>query len=274
MRRGARTSNCQTTGTSVPMTEAKKKGPAIWLGKPRSPFHVEATAQKPDTWPGLLGLEIKAESRMGGTIDFKGMLDAIAAIPVPSRPRCFTVKRRTRHMQEGPVDACPPHTKDIFNPASMPRIVEWARAILERERIDAMIACGHSGLPLAGALSYLLHIPVFAVRKEGEQSRAGSPVVTGFAPNGPALRWAWVDDFIGSGRTFKRSREEVAKAGLIDSIIPTCMLGYATDQGYTKGWHMSADGAMVREITAGTEESARLHRPSGETFVPYYDLGS
>jgi hypothetical protein len=124
------------------------------------------------------------------------------------------------------VNHCPCYTEGVFDVSSLPLIVRWAETALLKERIDGIVACGHSGLILAGALSFITRIPVFAVRKPGERSVANAPVVTGIAPNGPAKRWAFVDDFVSSGGTFNRSRAAVKEAGLIKSLYPQCFLSY------------------------------------------------
>lgn len=127
---------------------------------------------------------------------------------------------------QAPINHCPSYTQGVFNISSLPLIVRWAETILLRERIDGIVACGHSGLLLAGALSFVTRVPVFAVRKPGEKSVANAPVVTGIAPTGPAHRWAFVDDFVSSGGTFNRSRVAVKEAGLIKSLTPQCFLSY------------------------------------------------
>lgn len=133
-----------------------------------------------------------------------------AAAPAPQRP----------------VVRCPIHTQRVFDTSTMPLIVRWAEDIILREKADAIVACGHSGLLVAGALAYVTRIPVFAVRKEGETAVATRDKVSGIAQNGRAKRWVWVDDFLSSGGTFMRSRRFAYNAGLIETIHPVAVLSY------------------------------------------------
>jgi adenine/guanine phosphoribosyltransferase-like PRPP-binding protein len=144
-----------------------------------------------------------------------------------------------------PIRHCPSHTEPVFDTSSFPLIVRWAEEILLKERIDGIVACGFSGLLLAGALSYATRIPVFAVRKQGEQPVAGSKPVSGIAMKGPVKRWAWVDDFLSSGGTFNRSRRLVHEAKLIKSVIPAAILSYNRhDADYNKFYDVSEDDSQ------------------------------
>lgn len=128
-----------------------------------------------------------------------------------------------------PVDHCPYHTRQAFNVGQLPLITRWAEDLALKHRCDAIVACGHSGLIVAGALSLLTRLPVFAARKEGEKPvAAGGRMVSGIAPNGPAKRWLWIDDLIASGHTFRNSARFARNAGLIESPVPELVLLYHT----------------------------------------------
>jgi hypothetical protein len=108
----------------------------------------------------------------------------------------------------------------------MPDIVNLAALYVRDLEADAIVACGHSGLVGAGALSYITGVPVFAVRKKGEPTVADSPPVSAIAPNGKAKRWVWFDDFIGSGGTLRRSVRELWEAELIATPCPAALMLY------------------------------------------------
>lgn len=154
------------------------------------------------------------------------------------------------------VECCPGHTATIFDATTMPDVVRWADMILRRERVEAIVVCGHSGLLLAGALQYLNGIPVFAVRKPGEQGVAtGGRMVSGIAPNGPVKRWAWVDDFLSGGGTFRRARSEVWSAGLVTTLDPVCVLSY---------------GRFVEDIQVGVSDNDSMSMNKNYTVPDNY----
>ena len=105
-------------------------------------------------------------------------------------------------------------------------IAFWASKIVQQQKADAIIACGHSGLVIAGAVGLLAHVPVFAVRKQGEKTVASSYMVTGISVDGPAKRWVWIDDFFARGSTIAYSAKQALAAGLIESAQPLCAVLY------------------------------------------------
>src|SRR5687767_1745713 len=93
-----------------------------------------------------------------------------------------------------PVNRCPSHTQRAFNIETLPEVAEWAAKIVKERDVDAIVACGHSGLVIAGAVSYITRVPVLAVRKDGERPVAGgSGEVSGITRHGKAKRWIWLD---------------------------------------------------------------------------------
>lgn len=121
----------------------------------------------------------------------------------------------------------PSHTKRVFDPATQPAVVRWARKLTKELQADAIVACGHSGLIVAAIVGHSLRIPVFAVRKRSEVPVAGSSKrVSGVAPHGKAQRWVWIDDFMASGGTFRRSVEDCWKEGLLATPVPAAILHY------------------------------------------------
>lgn len=126
------------------------------------------------------------------------------------------------------VNRCPPHTKRVFDMNTFPRVAAWALDHIKTVQADAIVACGHSGLVLAGAVSILAQIPVFAVRKQGETSVASSPPVSGIAKHGPAQRFVWLDDFCSTGGTMRRSIAHVWRTGLVSTPVPAALIMYGS----------------------------------------------
>lgn len=130
------------------------------------------------------------------------------------------------HTQE--VDRCPSHTRIVFSRSDFAKIAQWASEQCAHIGADAIVACGHSGLVLAGAVGLLTDLPVFAVRKKGEENHCigSSGLVSGVAPHGPVSRWVWLDDFLSSGGTLHRSARRVYDAGLATTPVPAALLLY------------------------------------------------
>jgi len=103
----------------------------------------------------------------------------------------------------------PEHTREIFDPTLFATVVEWAVAEVKAGGYEAVAGSGHSGLPLCGAVSYRLGIPMIAVRKDDERPKGDSYRVNGVLPHRP-LRYAIIDDFICSGETIERIDAQVA----------------------------------------------------------------
>lgn len=122
--------------------------------------------------------------------------------------------------------ASPSHTKPAFDVSEMPGIVDWASKICKTHDADAIVACGHSGLVIAGALSYVTKIPVLAVRKKGEPVVANHNRVSGVLPEGKAKRWVWLDDFLASGGTFRNAMAALWNEMLVESPLPVAILEY------------------------------------------------
>lgn len=126
-----------------------------------------------------------------------------------------------------PCISCPSYTQPVFDPYTLPMTARWAADKLDQEKIDAIVVCGHSGLVLAGALCLMTMLPIFAVRKRGEVTvNVDAPSVSGMALNGPAKRWAWVDDHICSGGTLKHAMEMLAETRLVEEYLPTALVCY------------------------------------------------
>ena len=104
----------------------------------------------------------------------------------------------------------PLHTRDVFDPASFPKVVDWVVREARARGAEALAACGHSGLLVAGAAGYLLGIPVLAVRKENDTAKGDNARVNGAVPS-HVFGYAFVDDFICSGETFVNLVREIRR---------------------------------------------------------------
>lgn len=126
------------------------------------------------------------------------------------------------------IHACPWHTSEAFDIRTMPRIVDKAVRVVREHDADAIAAVGHSGLVIAGAVAYVARVPVFAVRKPGEEKLAvgSANYVSAVAHHGPAQRWLWLDDFIGSGGTFRNAVKRLWERKLIASPAPAAIIQY------------------------------------------------
>lgn len=125
------------------------------------------------------------------------------------------------------VVTAPSHTQAAFDTTILPRIVRWAEDIVLKHRAEAILVCGHSGLLVAGALSYATRIPVLAARKDGETgTNVSSHNEITAVIDSPADRWVWLDDLLASGGTFRRSVRRAIDAGLITTPVPQAILAY------------------------------------------------
>lgn len=146
------------------------------------------------------------------------------------------------------VITAPSNTEQVFDVQVFPTIVAWAAEIIRERKNDAIVACGHSGLLLAGALSFLTGVPTIAVRKPGEQSVAAWGEVSSVLKEGPAKRWAWVDDLMLSGGTLQRSAREAYNAGAIVHPWPDVLVLYQEwGQG---GWYKTEHLHLDRHFSA------------------------
>lgn len=102
----------------------------------------------------------------------------------------------------------PIHTRAVFNHEQLPRIVDWVVEVMRRERFGAIAASGHSGLVVAGAVGYILRIPVIAVRKKGEVALGDKRRVNAVLTKDHTV-YAFVDDLIGGGTTLRNVVEQV-----------------------------------------------------------------
>lgn len=113
----------------------------------------------------------------------------------------------------------PLHTRAVFDHTLFPHIVQWIVEIVKQEHYDAIAVSGHSGLVVAGAVAYILQIPVIAVRKKGDGAMGDDRRVNAILTKDHTV-YAFVDDLIGGGTTLRNVVDRVQE-----------MFGKATECG-------------------------------------------
>jgi hypothetical protein len=126
------------------------------------------------------------------------------------------------------VTTAPSYERAAFEPARLQKVAAWAAAQVRIVKLDAIVVIGHSGLVMGGAVSLLSGVPVFAVRKKGEESLShDGALVNGVAPFGAVQRWGFLDDFVSSGASLRWSMKQVFDSGLVQSPVPNVVLTYS-----------------------------------------------
>lgn len=103
--------------------------------------------------------------------------------------------------------------RKVFLPSNLVEVVDWAREVLKDEKLSAIAATGHSGLIVAGAISYATDLPVVAVRRPGDVPIAHSYFrIEGLAAHGKRwMGYVFVDDMIASGSTYRNVVELIGE---------------------------------------------------------------
>lgn len=125
----------------------------------------------------------------------------------------------------------PSHTQSAFIPETFQQIVRWATAKVVEHKVDAIAACGHSGLLVAGGIALQTGLPIIAIRKASEV-----PVADHLRVNtndgdeeSKYSRWAFVDDCISSGSTLLHVIKEIDKAEIATNLFPVASILYGQD---------------------------------------------
>ena len=122
----------------------------------------------------------------------------------------------------------PSYSRASFDPAKLANVASWASRAAKAARAGAIVAVGHSGLVMAGAVSLLSGLPVFAVRKRGElASTHDISEVNAVARDGAVDSWIFLDDFISSGETLRRAAGMVWQERLVRRPYPDVILLYS-----------------------------------------------
>lgn len=100
----------------------------------------------------------------------------------------------------------PGHTEEVFDPNDFQKLVnrvaKEVRRLQRTHKINALAACGNSGLLLVGALGYKLDLPFLAVRKRMDTNNDWHHV-NGFLVDG-GTRYLIIDDLISTGKTMTK----------------------------------------------------------------------
>lgn len=208
-----------------------------------------------DYWNAMTALDRQIQENVKAAVVGSFVDEAQTFAAAPPLPTPEPVQRPAA------VHVCPGHTRRIFDLETFPEVAEWAAKRVVAHNIDAIVGCGHSGLVIAGAISILTKVPVFAVRKQGDSPVAGTGPVTGIAPNGPAKRWCWIDDLIGSGGTLVRSMKYLIDDEIVESAIPALVMLYATG---------GTNGPSRTEIYGATWEKCFPAMPVPDVLVEYF----
>lgn len=124
---------------------------------------------------------------------------------------------------------CPDHTHSAFQPKVLRLIVEWVSTKARQAGADAIAACGHSGLLVAGAVSHETGLNVIAVRKPGDTAIADSEKLNTYDNEYETKydKYVIVDDLISSGSTVLNIIHKVAAYNVAKDPIPACVILYA-----------------------------------------------
>lgn len=143
----------------------------------------------------------------------------------------------------------PDHTSDLFHPKSFydlaKRCAKKLTAINKVYPFEAIAGTGHSSLPMLGAISFILGVPLIAVRKSGDIAHDDS-VVNGFVA---CSSYVFVDDLIDSGTTLMRVKNRIEAAAIKAKFqAPTCIgaLLYNTG-GFDAAWQHYYEGGYAVE---------------------------
>lgn len=142
----------------------------------------------------------------------------------------------------------PSYTHKIFRPDEFRKLVLKAEkkllAIHQVTPFEAIAGTGNSAMPLLGALSYKMGVPMIAVRKDGEKRHDDRNV------NGRTRsRYVIVDDLIDSGATVDRIVGEIAKASSYTSTLVAVVL---YEQGSRNYFRTFKSGKSVPVYALGT----------------------
>lgn len=137
-------------------------------------------------------------------------------------------------LMQSPLDrgitTAPKYSRASFDPERLRGVAHWAAKAVRAARTDAIVAIGHSGLVMAGAVSLLTGLPVFAVRKKGEERSSHDPDtrVHAVAKDGAVRSWVFLDDMIASGETLRHAAASVWESHLVRRPHPDVILLYTS----------------------------------------------
>ena len=95
----------------------------------------------------------------------------------------------------------------IFEPEIAAELILDAVAALRHKKIDVLVVTGVSGVPLGAQVAALLKVKLAIVRRPSEHTGEGRCHSYNAVEGWLGGRWAFFDDFIASGNTFKRVKD-------------------------------------------------------------------
>ncbi len=109
--------------------------------------------------------------------------------------------------------------------------IHAAERMMKAHPFDAIAFTGTSGAALAYILSHWMNVPVVCVRKESERSHYPSYLgrLEGFVA---FQRYMIVDDFISSGATIDKIRDEIAKVVKTATCVGIVLYSRTADSEY------------------------------------------
>lgn len=112
----------------------------------------------------------------------------------------------------------------------LPKVIENAKAELEKVEFDTLVGTGFSGGILIPALALSMGKKFVLIRKETDDSHHGKGRLVGELGE----RWVFVDDFVASGRTRERVITKIADAVVATDLDSTTMVGQYMYQDYNR----------------------------------------
>lgn len=103
---------------------------------------------------------------------------------------------------------------------NLPKVIEDAKAELEKVEFDTLVGTGFSGGIVIPSLALAMGKKFVLIRKETDDSHHGKGRMVGQL----GTAWVFVDDFISSGRTRTRVINKVADA-VVETGQKTTMVG-------------------------------------------------
>lgn len=163
----------------------------------------------------------------------------------------------TKPFDEGRLQA-PSHTFQIFNPILFQKTIDQMVVKIEKLRalypeIEAIAACGMSGLVLAGAVSARLQLPIIAVRKTMDTTHDDRMVNGHLGAKG----YLFIDDLICSGKTVDHVIGEIDRAARwyypeeAPPRLVGCVLYYDTSHDNYPRW-VGGSGKLGRRLGTRT----------------------
>jgi adenine/guanine phosphoribosyltransferase-like PRPP-binding protein len=123
----------------------------------------------------------------------------------------------------------PAHTGEVFNPNTFKNLVDKLvikfKYLAKNYKINTLVGCGNSGVPIVSAAAYRLGVPFFAVRKSRSDTLNDDYMANGYVTK-TGVRYLIVDDCIETGTTIKRIVKNMKNSldAWTSDITPICVV--------------------------------------------------